>query len=264
MDFSKETGAPGARHLPRAPALADETTFARLARASDAPIVVAFVASHCDASQALLPSLARMAERYAGQALVLRADVDQSPMLAEQYGVTATPTVLVVQDHEELTRMVGFAPELLVRLLFEQVIAGELIPGRMWSPVEQAFEDAVIIPLLDAWGWAYRRQAACPLRAGETIARGRVDILAYHDDAITPRTLFENKRQIASSRALQQAAAQARSYAEGFGLGSFVVAAPAGMWVYWLDGGRAGLARSFSSLEIASDPDDLRRTLDRM
>jgi hypothetical protein len=146
-------------------------------------------------------------------------------------------------------------------LLFEQVIAGDLTPGRLWSPIEQAFEDAVIIPLLDAWGWTYRRQVTCPLRADKPVARGRVDILAYTDDAITPLTLFENKRQIASSGALQQAVAQARGYAEVFRMVSFVVAAPVGMWVYRLDGGRAELVQSFSSLEVASYPEVVKHTL---
>lgn len=238
-----------------------ESTFARRVRAATVPIMITFGAARCDASRALLPGVARLAEQYAGQVLALRVDVDRSPLLAEQYGVMATPTVLVLQDGEELTRMTGFAPEPLVRLLFEQVIAGDLAPGRPWSPIEQAFEDAVIIPLLDAWGWTYRRQVACPIPADKSVARGRVDILAYADDAITPLTLFENKRQIASSSALQQAVAQARGYAEVFRMESFVVAAPAGMWVYRLDSGRARLVQAFSSLEVATTPQVVKHTL---
>jgi thioredoxin-like negative regulator of GroEL len=241
--------------------MAGEATFARQLRAAAIPVMVIFEASRCDASRALLAGVARLAERHAEQVLVLRVDVDRSPMLAEQYGVVATPTVLVLQDGEELTRMIGFAPEPLVSLLFEHLLAGELIPGRLWSPIEQAFEDTVIIPLLDAWGWTYRRQAACPLRVDTSVARGRVDILVYADDATAPLTLFENKRQIATSADLQQAVAQARRYAEAFRMVSFVVAAPAGMWVYRLDGGRAGLIQAFSSLEIATRPEAVKHTL---
>jgi hypothetical protein len=157
--------------------------------------------------------------------------------------------------------MTGFAPEPLVRLLLDQLIAGELPPGRLWSPIEQAFEDAVIIPLLDAWGWAYQRQVVCPRHAGRPSARGRVDILVYADDTTRPLTLFENKRHITSHAALRQASLQARGYAEAFQLASFVVAAPAGMWMYQLDQRQARLMQSFTSLEVATGPEVVKRAL---
>jgi thioredoxin-like negative regulator of GroEL len=242
--------------MKRALIAAGETAFARLARAAAVPVVVTFRSPQCDACRALMPGVARLAEQYAGRLVVLSVDVDQAPLLAEQYGVTAVPTLLVLHDREELTRAVGFAPERLLRLLFDQVVAGDLAPGMLWSPTEQAFEDAVIVPLLDAWGWTYRRQVACPLPA----ARGRVDILVYAD-ATEPLTLFEDKRQIASAAALQQAMIQAQGYAQALRLASFVVAAPAGMWVYRLHSGRARLMRSFSSLEVVTRPEVVRRTL---
>ena len=188
-----------------------------------------------------------LAAQYGGQLLVLWLDVERAHVLAEQYAIGATPTLLVLRDGEELTRVVGFAPAPLVRVLFEQILADALAPGRLWCPVEQVFEDAVLIPLLDAWGWRYRRQVACPGAAN----RGRVDILVYDDNMLAPRTLFENKRQIGSQAALQQAATQARRYAEQFGLPTFVVAAPAGLWVYRLDDGQARLFQAYSSLDIA-------------
>src|SRR5262245_24283745 len=116
-----------------------ETTFARRVRAAIVPVVVVFRSSHCDACRALVGSVARLAEQYPGQWLVLGVDVDRAPLLAESYAVTAVPTVLVLHHGEEATRMVGFAPELLLRLLFDQVLAGELPPGQLWSPTEQAF-----------------------------------------------------------------------------------------------------------------------------
>jgi thiol-disulfide isomerase/thioredoxin len=224
-------------------------------------VVVVFRVRPCEACDALLLSVARLAEQYAGRLLVLSVDVDRAPLLAEQYAVAAAPTLLVLQDREELTRMVGFAAEPLVRLLFDQVLAGDLMPGRLWSPTEQAFEDAVIIPLLDAWNWTYQRQVACRVRAGKSTSQGRVDILAYADGAAEPMTLFEAKRQIASSGALRQAQVQARGYAQALGTASFVVAAPAGLWIYRLLGEKVVLMQAFSSLEVATHPEVVRRTL---
>jgi thiol-disulfide isomerase/thioredoxin len=238
-----------------------ETTFARRIRAAPAPVLILFAASRCNASRALAPILARLADQHLDKMLVLRVDVDRSPLLAEQHGILATPTVLILQDGEEWTRITGFAPERLLRVLFEQVLAGEIIPGRIWSPIEQVFEDAVIIPLLEDLGWRYKRQVACPSPAGARVARGRVDILVYADGTSGPITLFENKRLLLSTAALHQAVAQARRYAAAFGLQSFVIAAPAGLWIYRLEDGRAELAQAFSSLDVATRPEVVEQAL---
>jgi thiol-disulfide isomerase/thioredoxin len=238
-----------------------ETTFARWVRVAAVPVVVMFRAARCDACRALGTNVARLADRYAGQLVVLSVDVERAPLLAEQYGVSAVPTLLVLHHGDELTRMVGFAPEPLLRLLFDQVVGGDLTPGLLWSPTEQAYEDAVIVPLIDGWGWTYRRQVACPGRAGNLAAPGRVDVLVYDADAAAPLTLFEDKRQIASNAALQQAMLQARGYAQALRLASFVVAAPAGMWVYQLRDERARLMQSFSSLDVATHPEVVKHAL---
>lgn len=241
-----------------------EAALARALRRADLPVFVLFRSRSGAACRALAASLARLAGQVAGQAIVLGVDAERAPGLAEQHGVAAAPTVLVLHDREELTRLTGFAPEALLQLFFQDVLGGELTPGLPWSPVEQAYEDAVIIPLLDAWGWPYRRQVVCPPHPSRPVARGRIDILAYHQAAGAPLTLFEAKRQIASAVALQQASDQARSYAAALQLRSFVVAAPAGMWVYQLAGERARLAHSFSALEVASQPAAVRQALQRL
>src|SRR5262249_30348610 len=149
--------------------------------------------SRCDACRALVAGIARLAGEYADRLVVLSVDVDRAPLLAEHYCVTAVPTVLVLHNNDELTRMVGFAPEPLLRLFFEQVLAGDLTFGMLWSPTEQAFEDAVLVPLLDSWGWTYQRQVGCRVRTGKVIGQGRVDILVYRDATAEPLTLFEAK-----------------------------------------------------------------------
>lgn len=240
-----------------------EAAFARELRGAAVPIVVLFRSPVCAACRSLVPSLAHLAAQYAGQVVVLSINVERNPFVAEQYGVAAVPTVLVLRDGEETARIVGFAPAALLELFFAQVVANQLAPGLPWSPTEQAYEDAVIIPLLDDVGWAYRRQVVCPVQARKP-ARGRVDILAYDNTASEPLTVFEAKRRIATSAALQQASAQARRYAEAFELGSFVVAAPAGMWIYRLARGQSRLIQSFSSLELATHPEIVKHALQQV
>ncbi|MDQ2999584.1 MAG: hypothetical protein M3R61_21330, partial [Chloroflexota bacterium] len=147
----------------------------------------------------------------------------------------------------------------LLRLLCDQVASGTLPPEPFWSPVEAMFEDIVVAPLLDAWGFTYVRQAACPRPA-----RGRIDFLVYDKPDAPPLTLFENKRQLISPQALAQAAAQAHGYARALQLSSFVVAAPAGLWIYASTATSPVSVRQFTSLELQQQRDSVPGILRRL
>jgi thiol-disulfide isomerase/thioredoxin len=236
-----------------------EATFGRHVLASPLPALVLFAAPACPASRALRPLLHELATAYAGDLRIAVLNAERASLIAEQFGVAASPTMLIVQHGEVVTRVVGFVPGGLLRLLCEQIAAGALPPDPFWSPTEATFEDLVVIPLLTAWGFSYVRQAPCP-----TPARGRIDLLVYDHAGEQPLTLFENKRRIMSASALQQAIAQAHTYARALRLPSFVIAAPAGIWVYACDGSRALAIKRLTSLELQDHPDVVPQLLRRL
>src|SRR4029079_4327482 len=129
-----------------------------------------------------------LAAVYARHLRVAVLNAERDTLIAEQFGVQVTPTMLIVQEGEVITRVIGFAPEGLLRLLCEQVATSTLPADPFWSPTEATFEDVVVAPLLAAWGFTYVRQAPCPKPA-----RGRIDILVYDPPDAQPLTLFENK-----------------------------------------------------------------------
>jgi thioredoxin 1 len=233
-----------------------ESNFGRSVLNSALPVVALFGSRACPASRALRPLLNELASVYAGTIRFATINAEQSPLIAEQFGFQITPTLIVVQHGEIATRVVGFvAPELL-RLLCDQVASGTLPLEPFWSPVEATFEDVVVVPLLEAWGFTYLRQAACP-----TPARGRIDFLVYDQPDAPALTLFENKRQLASAQALAQAAAQAHRYARALNIASFVVAAPAGLWIYAATAKAPVAVRRVTSLELQQQIDDVPRML---
>jgi thioredoxin 1 len=236
-----------------------ETTFGRNVLASPLPVLVLFGTPTCPASRALRPLLQDLASTYVGRIRIAVLNAERAAFVAEQFGIQATPTMLIVQDGEVITRVVGFVPGGLLRLLCEQVATGALPPDPFWSPTEATFEDLVVVPLLTAWGLAYVRQAPCPIPA-----RGRIDMLVYDEPGAQPFTLFENKRQIASAYALQQAVTQAHTYARTLCLPSFVVAAPAGMWIYACVGSRAMAVERLTSLDLQQHPDVVPQLLRRL
>jgi thiol-disulfide isomerase/thioredoxin len=233
-----------------------ETNFGRAVINSPLPVVALFGSRTCPASRALRPLLRQLASAHAGSIRFATINAEQAPLLAGQFGLQITPTLIVVQDGEIATRVVGYISPDLLRLLCDQVAGGTLPLDPFWLPVEATFEDVVIVPLLDAWGFTYLRQAASPKPA-----RGRIDFLIYDDPAAPPLTLFENKRLIASEQALAQAAAQAHGYARALNIPSFVVAAPAGLWIYASISKAPVAVRQVTSLELQQQPADVPKLL---
>jgi hypothetical protein len=86
----------------------------------------------------------------------------------------------------------------------------------------------------------------------------------YDEPGAQALTLFENKRQLLSPAALEQAATQARRYARALGIGSFVVAAPAGLWIYAATTNAAVAVRRVTSLELQQQPGEVPKLLRRM
>lgn len=233
-----------------------ESNFGRQVIHSPVPVLALFGAPTCAASRALRPLLAELAATYAGAIRFASINASRAALLASQFGLHLTPTLLVVLGGEIVTRAVGFMPPELLRHLCEQIAAGALPPEPLWSPVEATFEDLVVVPLLERWGLTYTRQAASP-----PPARGRVDFLVYDGPAGPPLTLFENKRALSMPAALAQAATQAHGYARALGLPSCVVAAPAGLWIYASAGARPALVRRITALELLQRPELALATL---
>lgn len=238
-----------------------EATFGRQVIRAGLPVLVCFSAQRCPARRALLPALERLAAAYRGRMLVAGVTLERAPLLAGQYGVVASPTLMVFQGGDRQGQVVGFLAEGLLRLLAEEVAGGAVVGDRFWSPVEERFEDAVLIPLLERWGFSYRRQAPCASAGRPTQQRGRIDLLVSAGPQAAPLTLIESKRQIGGDHELRRAAAQAAGYARSLALPSFVVAAPRGLWIYRRDGERSACVAHLTSLEVHEEPERPRRLL---
>lgn len=65
---------------------------------SSQPVLLDFGADWCEPCKALEPTLVGIAKSYDGLVRVLRVDLDETPDIAERFGVMSIPTVLVVQN----------------------------------------------------------------------------------------------------------------------------------------------------------------------
>jgi thioredoxin 1 len=237
---------------------ATEATFTRQVVRAPLPVIVCLGAQRCPGRRAMTPSLERIAARYTDTIRAVLVTIDHAPLLVEQYGIHASPSVLVFQDGERQSQVIGFLADGLVELLADDVAQGLVSGDGFWSPVEARLEDVVLIPLFAQWGWAVQRQTPCALGANQ---RGRIDLLVFDHPDAPPITLVESKRAIRSAYELQQAVAQAQAYAHSLGLPSFLIADPQGIRVYRCDGAQAVCVRRFTSLGVHHAPASLRQAI---
>src|SRR5579863_8151299 len=79
---------------PGAPVEVDSASLESLLRVNGVPVVVDFWAPWCGPCKALAPQLDQVARRLAGEIIVAKLNVDQSPEAAARYGARAIPLIV--------------------------------------------------------------------------------------------------------------------------------------------------------------------------
>jgi thioredoxin len=87
---------------------ANEQTFRDQVINSEIPVLVDFYADWCGPCRALSPVLEELAQETPG-AKIVKVNVDESPQLAGQYGISSIPALLVFNNGEITGQQVGLA-----------------------------------------------------------------------------------------------------------------------------------------------------------
>ncbi|MFC1766453.1 DUF6132 family protein [Planctomycetota bacterium] len=78
---------------------------------AEQPVVVDFYSDYCPPCKTLAPIIEKLAADYQGRAVVAKVDVRKLPEIAQQFNIYGTPTVLFLQNGQEVTRKVGLDRE---------------------------------------------------------------------------------------------------------------------------------------------------------
>ncbi len=92
-----------------------DVNFEELILRSPVPALVAFCSSQCGPSQKLGPTLTALAMKYGSRARIGRFEVEANSATSTQYGVQATPVVLLFSGGRPAERIVGLPPEELLQ-----------------------------------------------------------------------------------------------------------------------------------------------------
>jgi thioredoxin 1 len=87
----------------------NKTNFTAAISDPSSPILVDFWAPWCGPCRMLTPELEAVAEEAKGKVRVAKVNVDEDPELAEKYGVSSIPNLILFKKGQPIRQMVGFA-----------------------------------------------------------------------------------------------------------------------------------------------------------
>src|ERR1700736_1626450 len=105
-------------------AVTDTNFEAEVLTASNAqPVMVDFWAEWCRPCHMLAPTVAEIAQDYAGKLKVMKLNVDEAMNSAGRYNVRGIPTLLVFKNGQVVEQIVGAVPKAQIPKALERHIA---------------------------------------------------------------------------------------------------------------------------------------------
>ncbi len=90
---------------------------------SPTPVLVDFWAEWCGPCKAIAPALEELNKEFAGKLKIVKVNVDESPELAQEFGIRSIPTLLVIKGGKVEGQMVGAMSKAQLKAKLEPFLA---------------------------------------------------------------------------------------------------------------------------------------------
>lgn len=101
----------------------NEQNFQSEVLQSTQPVLVDFWAPWCGPCRAIAPMVEELAKEHQGSLKVAKVNIDDSPNLAQAFGVSSIPTLMIFKGGEVVDRFVGVQPKSRLQNAIEQAKA---------------------------------------------------------------------------------------------------------------------------------------------
>ena len=88
-----------------------EASFEQEVLKSDKPVIVDFWAEWCGPCHAVSPVLDRIAAERADELKLVKVNIDEEQGLADRYGISSIPTMVLFKDGQPAAAAVGAQPK---------------------------------------------------------------------------------------------------------------------------------------------------------
>jgi thioredoxin 2 len=107
------------------PVAVSEAHFEKVIGGTEVPVLVDFYADWCGPCKVMAPLLDEVARAELGSVLVAKVDTDRNPGVAQRFGISGIPTLIVFSGGSEVAREVGAIPRPRIQALVERARGGQ-------------------------------------------------------------------------------------------------------------------------------------------
>ncbi len=97
-----------------------DTNFEQEVLTADHPVLVDFWAPWCGPCRMIAPMVEELAKENTGSFKIGKINIDDNPNVAQNYGVSAIPTLMIFKGGEVVERFVGVRPKNQLQAAIDQ------------------------------------------------------------------------------------------------------------------------------------------------